>query len=309
MSSSITAPKETDDTSNLTMDGINIITVADAAADGKNEEIILDDDYYMRQALKVAKNALAVGEVPVGCVIVLPSDSPHCITTNNSSNSSSNNIRNNSSKDPININIDGGVIVSHGANQVNATRDATRHAEVVAIDRLLTGGCSSDQLRLPISAMASTTTTTTPSDPEKFHHDAWVNVPDDPTHWKNTYGWQSGRRLPLKALKDCHLYVTCEPCIMCSAALAQVGIGRVVFGCRNDRFGGCGSILNLHHQDTASQLSSNHTPYPITEGVLKEEAIHLLRSFYDRENFHAPDDKRKRKEPTIVTTATTTTTA
>jgi hypothetical protein len=37
--------------------------------------------------------------------------------------------------------------------------------------------------------------------------------------------------------------------------------------------------------------------YEVRAGVLEEEAIRLLRSFYDRENFHAPDDKRKRKEP------------
>lgn len=41
-------------------------------------------------------------------------------------------------------------------------------------------------------------------------------------------------------------FVTCEPCIMCAAALREVKIKRVVFGCRNDRFGGCGSILSVH---------------------------------------------------------------
>ena len=253
----------------------------------------MDDEYYMRQALKVAQNALAVGEVPVGCVIVLPSDSPHC-GHHQKNNSNHQNNSESPAKDSV--------IVSHGANQVNATRDATRHAEVVAIDRLLTGGVSSDQLRLPVSAMPKSVSMVS----NELYEDKWVNRPDDPTHWKNTYGWQalsqspsskSGRHqqvlLPLEALADCHLYVTCEPCIMCSAALAQVGIGRVVFGCRNDRFGGCGSILSLHN-DT-SLANNNHTPYPIVEGVLKEEAIRLLRSFYDRENVHAPDDKRKRK--------------
>ena len=44
----------------------------------------------------------------------------------------------------------------------------------------------------------------------------------------------------------CDLYVTCEPCIMCAGALSLLGIHRVVFGCKNDRFGGNGSILSLH---------------------------------------------------------------
>lgn len=42
---------------------------------------------------------------------------------------------------------------------------------------------------------------------------------------------------------------------------------------------------------------ASHTGYPIVAGVLETEAVNLLRSFYERENFHAPDDKRKKKEP------------
>ena len=42
------------------------------------------------------------------------------------------------------------------------------------------------------------------------------------------------------------LYVTCEPCIMCAGALSLLRVRRVFYGCRNDRFGGCGSILPVH---------------------------------------------------------------
>ena len=85
------------------------------------------EEHYMRQALDVARAALEVGEVPVGCVIVLrdPDEQRDCKGSTNSSDSE------NETCD--------GVVVSHGANQVNATRDATRHAELVAIDRMLTG--------------------------------------------------------------------------------------------------------------------------------------------------------------------------
>jgi tRNA(Arg) A34 adenosine deaminase TadA len=44
----------------------------------------------------------------------------------------------------------------------------------------------------------------------------------------------------------CELYVTVEPCIMCASALALIGIGQVYYGCCNDKFGGCGSILSIH---------------------------------------------------------------
>ena len=112
----------------------------------------MDDEYYMRKALQVAQNALALGEVPVGCVVVLSSDSPYCCR---SSSSVTQQQQQQQQQDRVRVkrNDNDGVIVSHGANQVNATRDATRHAEIVAIDRLLTGGCSSDQLRLPVSVM------------------------------------------------------------------------------------------------------------------------------------------------------------
>lgn len=41
-------------------------------------------------------------------------------------------------------------------------------------------------------------------------------------------------------------YVTCEPCIMCAAALGKLNIKKVYFGCSNERFGGTGSVLNVH---------------------------------------------------------------
>lgn len=81
--------------------------------------------------------------------------------------------------------------------------------------------------------------------------------------------------------------------MQCAAALSMVGIGRVFFGCRNDRFGGCGSILHLHKSDALP--SSRHIGFPFVGGILEKDAVGLLRSFYDRENFHAPDEKRKRK--------------
>lgn len=44
------------------------------------------------------------------------------------------------------------------------------------------------------------------------------------------------------------LYVTVEPCIMCASALRQLGIKEVFYGCDNDRFGGCGSVLGVNEE-------------------------------------------------------------
>jgi tRNA(Arg) A34 adenosine deaminase TadA len=105
-----------------------------------------DDEFYMKQALKVAEAALEMGEVPVGCVIVL---------CNHPAIAKAQQQRADDSKSDHDGQ-DSCVIISHGANQVNATRDATRHAEIVAINRLLTDGASSDQLRLSLDVLAKT---------------------------------------------------------------------------------------------------------------------------------------------------------
>ena len=247
------------------------------------EQAMDEDEMYMRQALHVASRALQVGEVPVGCVIVLRD---HPLVPEGES-----------------------VVLSHGANQVNASRDATRHAEVVAIDRLLTGSVSTDQLRLPptVDTKGSAVGTIVPECIRQARveqwEDQWINVKEDPSHWKNSFGWRSNNKDELRSpsleiFQHCCLYVTCEPCIQCAAALATVGIRRVVYGCRNDRFGGCGSLLHLQEPEQGSEtgMVGMSQGFEIREGVLEQEAVTLLRSFYDRENFHAPDGKRKPKD-------------
>ncbi|CAI5709635.1 unnamed protein product [Peronospora destructor] len=98
-----------------------------------------------------------------------------------------------------------------------------------------------------------------------------------------------------EVLAECTLYVTCEPCIMCAGALARVSIKRVYFGCHNDRFGGCGSVLNLHER-SALLNSSVHRGFPCRSGILKDEAITLLKMFYTSENPRVEDSKKKRKK-------------
>ncbi|OMJ77436.1 hypothetical protein SteCoe_22953 [Stentor coeruleus] len=85
------------------------------------------------------------------------------------------------------------------------------------------------------------------------------------------------------SFQDAILYVTCEPCIMCAEFLALIGIKKVYFGCYNQKFGGNGSILNLHEGR-----------YESIGGLYQEEAVNLLKIFYGRGNPNAPPHKRHR---------------
>ena len=72
---------------------------------------------------------------------------------------------------------------------------------------------------------------------------------------------------------------------MCAGALALVGMGQVVFGCGNDRFGGCGSIMDVHITGCGKCGSQNLATvegqgFPARGGLFREEAIKLLQDFF-----------------------------
>jgi tRNA(adenine34) deaminase len=75
-------------------------------------------------------------------------------------------------------------------------------------------------------------------------------------------------------LKGCTLYVTLEPCVMCSGAILQARIGRVVYGAPDPKTGACGSVLNLF----AEPRLNHHTA--VEGGMLAEECGRLLKDFF-----------------------------
>jgi tRNA-specific adenosine deaminase 2 len=163
-----------------------------------------EDARCMGLALREAESALRELEVPVGCVFVHPQLG----------------------------------VLGAGHNNTVASCNATRHAELEAIDKML------------------------------------------PEHAPS-------------AIAECTLFVTVEPCIMCASALRHLGVKRVVFGCANDKFGGCGSVLSIH-TDKATSLPSS---MPARGGVREAEAVALLRLFYAQENQGAPvPQKRTRRQ-------------
>lgn len=93
------------------------------------------------------------------------------------------------------------------------------------------------------------------------------------------------------------LYVTVEPCVMCAAALRIVGLTTVYYGCANDRFGGCESVLSVH------EISPHSFPVlELTPGIMKDAAIGLLQRFYERGNAKLPEAKRHRRTPKSLET-------
>lgn len=169
---------------------------------------------FMELAIEQAKDALNSLEVPVGCVIV-----------------------------------EDGKVIASGRNRTTETRNATRHAEMEAIDVLLEQWQKSG---LSVSEVA-----------ENF--------------------------------STCSLYVTCEPCIMCAAALSILGIKEVYYGCANDKFGGCGSILSLHCSSSKLPNSggiAQRKDFKCTGGIMALEAVSLLRRFYEQGNPNAPKPHR-----------------
>lgn len=143
----------------------------------------MDWETGMREAIALGKTAAALGEIPVGAVIV---------------------------KD--------GTVVGRGYNRRETDHDATGHAEIMAIrDACRTLG-------------------------------AW-------------------------RLSGCTLFVTLEPCPMCTGAILQSRISRVVFGAFDEKAGCCGSRMNL----TAGDLEGSVEVYG---GVLEEACRNLLNDFF-----------------------------
>ena len=75
-------------------------------------------------------------------------------------------------------------------------------------------------------------------------------------------------------LEDCTMYVTLEPCQMCSGAIVQSRMKEVVIGCMNPKAGCAGSVLNLLQMD-----KFNHQ-VEVESGVLGEECSQMMSGFF-----------------------------
>lgn len=75
-------------------------------------------------------------------------------------------------------------------------------------------------------------------------------------------------------LEDCTLYVTLEPCVMCSGAIVMSRVPTVVYGARDPKGGTVDSLMHL-----LNEPSFNHRAEVIS-GVLEEECSTMLKTFF-----------------------------
>ena len=74
-------------------------------------------------------------------------------------------------------------------------------------------------------------------------------------------------------LEDCTMYITLEPCIMCSGAIIQARIPKVIYGAYDLRFGAHKSLVNIF------DVKFNHN-VDISGGLLEEECSTLIKDFF-----------------------------
>ena len=75
-------------------------------------------------------------------------------------------------------------------------------------------------------------------------------------------------------LTDATLYVTKEPCIMCAGAMLNARLGRLVYGCKDEKGGAVNSLYSL-----LSDKRLNHQ-VEVASGVLEEECAKILKRFF-----------------------------
>ncbi len=98
-----------------------------------------------------------------------------------------------------------------------------------------------------------------------------VETLDDPTaHAEMQALTAAASTIGGKYLKDCTLYVTVEPCIMCAGAIGWAQIGRVVWGADDPKRGYRRYSEQVFHPKTT-----------VARGVLQEECTRLIKTFFE----------------------------
>jgi len=75
---------------------------------------------------------------------------------------------------------------------------------------------------------------------------------------------------------ECTIITNLEPCTMCSSALIQARMGKVIFGAYDKKRGGLGGSIDLSKHESA------HHKMEIIGGILEDECIHILQIWFKK---------------------------
>lgn len=91
-------------------------------------------------------------------------------------------------------------------------------------------------------------------------------------------------------LEDCQLFVTLEPCPMCSGAIVQARIPEVYFGAYDQKAGCCGTLMNLVQEERF-----NHRCMHLEGGVCEEACRAQLQTFFRQLRERKKAEKKARQ--------------
>ncbi len=95
------------------------------------------------------------------------------------------------------------------------------------------------------------------------------------------------KKLGAWRLENCDMYVTLEPCPMCTGALIQARIRTLYIGTQDDKTGACGSVLNL------LDYKFNHK-IEVQKYILKDECETILKTFFKQLRSRKTKDKERK---------------
>lgn len=105
-------------------------------------------------------------------------------------------------------------------------------------------------------------------------HNQIETLKDPTAHAEMIAITQATNYLSLKWLHECSLYVTIEPCSMCTGALVLARIGKIYYGAADPKTGACGSVINI-----ANHAVLNHQ-IDVQGNILADECGGLLSEFF-----------------------------
>lgn len=85
---------------------------------------------------------------------------------------------------------------------------------------------------------------------------------------------KASRKIGAWRLQDCEMYVTLEPCVMCTGALIQARLKKVYIGTMDPKTGACGSVLNL-----LEDYKFNHK-VEVETNIMQKECEKILKDFF-----------------------------